>query len=144
MNKAHFLPDVNVLIALSDMDHVDHRSASNWLGQIGEGQFLLCPITEAGFVRMCMAPHVGKRAVKEALGILREMTNLSCYAYLPILEPWLQLIQPFASRLHGYRQVTDAYLLGLAIKHDVILVTLDQHIQALAGMEFKRNLLTLK
>ena len=126
------------------MDHVGHRSASKWFGQIVDGHFLLCPITEAGFVRMCTAPHVGKREVKDAIRILREMTNLSSYAYLPILDPWLQLIQPFASRLHGYRQVTDAYLLGLAIKHDVVLVTLDQHIQALAGMEFKRNLLTLK
>lgn len=60
------------------------------------------------------------------------------------LTHWLQLIQPFASRLHGYRQVTDAYLLGLAIKHNVVLVTLDEHIQALAGLEFKRNLRTLQ
>jgi len=39
------LPDVNVLIALSDLEHTGHASASTWFQQIGNGQFLFCPIT---------------------------------------------------------------------------------------------------
>jgi predicted nuclease of predicted toxin-antitoxin system len=45
--------------------------------------------------------------------------------------------------MHGYRQVTDAMLLGLAICNDAVLVTLDQKVQSLAGEKFKANLLTL-
>jgi predicted nucleic acid-binding protein len=41
------------------------------------------------------------------------------------------------------RQVTDALLLGLAIRNGAILVTLDLRIQALAGEAYAANLLTL-
>ena len=34
-------------------------------------------------------------------------------------------------------------LLGIVIRHNAVLVTLDQKIQALAGEEFKANVLTL-
>ncbi len=47
------------------------------------------------------------------------------------------------SSLHGYRQVTDALLLGLAIRNEAILVTLDRSIQALAGEAYAANVLTL-
>ena len=55
-----------------------------------------------------------------------------------------RLLAPFASRMHGYRQVTDALLLGLAIKHKSVLVTLDVHVRALAGAEFRDNVLILE
>lgn len=63
---------------------------------------------------------------------------------MPILEKWTDLVAPFASRMHGYRQVTDALLLGLAIKHKSVLVTLDVHVRALAGAEFRDNVLILE
>jgi predicted nucleic acid-binding protein len=40
--------------------------------------------------------------------------------------------------------VTDAYLLGLAIKESGILVTFDRGLRYLAGSEFSRNLLVLE
>jgi predicted nucleic acid-binding protein len=43
----------------------------------------------------------------------------------------------------GYRQVSDALLLGLAIRNGVTLVTLDCRIQALAGESYAPNLLKL-
>jgi hypothetical protein len=55
---------------------------------------------------------------------------------------WLKPVEPLAQRLLGHRQVTEA-LLGLAIRSDGVLVTLDRQIQPLAGPEFQRNLLTL-
>jgi hypothetical protein len=39
--------------------------------------------------------------------------------------------------------VTDAYLLGLAIKEDGVLVTFDRGIKYMAGPEFSRNVLIL-
>ena len=75
--------------------------------------------------------------------MLKEIATLPNVAHLPVSCSWLQLIQPISTRLHGYRQVTDALLLGLAIRNGAILVTLDRAIQALAGDTYADNLLTL-
>jgi len=40
--------------------------------------------------------------------------------------------------------VTDAYLLGLAIKEKGMLVTFDQGIKRMAGAEFSQNVLLLR
>jgi predicted nucleic acid-binding protein len=40
--------------------------------------------------------------------------------------------------------VTDAYLLGLAIKEKLALVTFDKGIEYLAGAEFSENVLLLE
>ena len=78
-----------------------------------------------------------------AMEMLRQIANLPICGFLPMDQPWLELVSPISNRLHGYRQVTDALLLGLAIRNGAILVTLDRKIQALAGEEFAVNLLTL-
>jgi predicted nuclease of predicted toxin-antitoxin system len=79
-----------------------------------------------------------------AILLLREIAALPNVAHLPVAPTWLELIEPLARRLVGHRQVTDALLLGLAIRQNAILVTLDQHIRALAAMEFAANLLVLE
>lgn len=143
MCKICYLPDVNVLIALSDEVHDGHQAATRWFKNRGTSEWALCPLTEAAFIRLTTAPHVGNKEMTDAIALLNQMTDLPGYRYLPISDPWLQLVRPFSTRLHGYRQVTDAYLLGLAIKENAVLVTLDKHIQALAGAEYSRSLLTL-
>ena len=144
MSEQAWLPDVNVLIALANPGHSGFQSAVAWHRSIGNGRLLLCPVTEAGFVRLSVMPSVGGRSMCEALRGLTRIASLSCCAHLPIQNSWFSLIQPFASRLQGYRQVTDALLLGLAIQSGSILVTLDRRIEALAGSEFKEHLLTLQ
>lgn len=140
-----YLPDVNVLIALSDEDHAQFLVANQWFQKLEpEARFVLCPLTEAGFVRLSAAPHVGRREFTDAVALLREMKTIPNYDYWPIHESWLETVQPFASRLHGYRQVTDAYLLGLAIQQGGILVTLDTHVAPLAGPQYADHVLTLR
>jgi toxin-antitoxin system PIN domain toxin len=143
LSKLGYLPDVNVLVALSDPEHSGHDAAVTWHQSIGASKFHLCPITEAGFVRLMANPLVGGESISSALLLLRQVATLPTLAHLHVSPSWLELIEPFRSRLHGYRQVTDALLLGLAIRHDAVLVTLDQKIQALAGSQFKENVLTL-
>ncbi len=138
-----YLPDVNILIALTDPEHIGHASSIAWHRQIGAARLLLCPITESGFVRLTTMPHVGGRQMSEALVRLRKIAALPNCENLPLDHSWLELIQPLAPRLHGYRQVTDALLLGLAIQNNAILVTLDRGIKALAGEAYAANLLTL-
>lgn len=49
-----------------------------------------------------------------------------------------------AARIFGHQQVTDAYLLGLAIKEEGALVTFDKGIQYMAGAEFSQHVLLLE
>jgi hypothetical protein len=80
----------------------------------------------------------------EAADILRELATRPGYCYWPITDSWNTLTAPFADRIFGHQQVMDAYLLGLAIKNDGVLVTFDKAIRFLAGAEFSRNLLVLE
>jgi hypothetical protein len=57
---------------------------------------------------------------------------------------WVDLTARFAARIYGHRQITDAYLLGMAIKENGVLVTFDKAIQYMAGTEFRENVLVLK
>jgi hypothetical protein len=66
------------------------------------------------------------------------------YRYWPIASEWSVLAAPLKDRLFGHQQVTDAYLLGLAVKENGVLVTLDRAISYLAGPEYRRNLLVLE
>jgi predicted nucleic acid-binding protein len=89
-------------------------------------------------------PLIGGESMSGAILLLREIAALPNVAHLPVAPTWLELIEPLARRLVGHRQVTDALLLGLAIRQNAILVTLDQHIRAVAAMEFAANLLVLE
>ena len=143
MSERAYLPDVNILIAISDPEHAAHHSAAAWHQSIGSSRFFLCPVTESGFVRLMTNPLIGGESMSGATRLLREIAALPNVAHVPVSPSWLELVQPIAPRLHGYRQVTDALLLGLAIRNGAIMVTLDRSIQALAGEAYAANLLTL-
>ena len=143
MSERAYLPDVSILIALSDPEHAAHDAAAAWHQSIGSAKFLLCPVTEAGFVRLMATPSVGGESMSGAILLLREIAALPNVAHLPVAPTWRELIEPLTPRLLGHRQVTDALLLGLAIRNGAILVTLDHSIQALAGEAYASNLLTL-
>jgi predicted nucleic acid-binding protein len=88
-------------------------------------------------------PLIGGESMSGAILLLREIAALTNVAHLPVAPTWLELIEPLTRHLVGHRQVTDALLLGLAIRNGAVLVTLDRTIQALAGEAFAANLLTL-
>jgi toxin-antitoxin system PIN domain toxin len=143
LSERAYLPDVNILIALSDPEHTAHYAAAAWHQSIGSAKFYLCPVTEAGFVRLITTPSINGEPMNGAIMLLQEIAALPNVAHLPVAPSWLELIEPLARRLVGHRQVTDALLLGLAIRNGAILVTLDRSIQALAGEDYAANLLTL-
>jgi hypothetical protein len=134
---------VNIWVALSDPAHAAHEQATEWLLGSPGARLLLCPVTEAGFVRVAASPLAGKKSIADAMRMLEEISALPNVTHLPVSPSWLESIKPIAPRLHGYRQVTDALLLGLAIRNGAILVTLDRAIKALAGEAYAANLLTL-
>ena len=75
----------------------------------------------------------------EATALLARMAQHPSYHYLPISVDWNTLCSRFFRRLYGTKQVTDAYLLGLAVREGLALVTLDKAVVHLAGDEHRES-----
>ena len=120
------LLDINVLLALFDQDHVDHRTAQTFAGdRLGDG-WATCPITQNGFVRTISQPRYPHPVMTtDALLRLAEATADVSHEFwaddASLTDP--AVLDPTA--LLGPRQVTDAYLLALAVRHGGRLVTFD-------------------
>jgi uncharacterized protein len=145
-NNARYLLDLNALIALADPDSIHYEAMQRWYDTAGHRDWGVCPLTESGFVRVTTNPKYSgpNRTVAQARAILGELSKVSGYRYWPITESWVEVTAPFAPRIKGHQQVTDAYLLGMAIREEGTLVTFDASISYLAGSEFSDNLLTLR
>jgi uncharacterized protein len=144
LNEAKFLLDVNVIVALADKNHVHHETVTRWFEAHGTGGWAVCPFTEAGFLRVVTRPAIGALSIEEATEILARLAKHSGYGFLSIEYSWADLFPYFTNRIFGHQQITDACLLGLAIKENGVLVTLDKAIIHLAGTQFARNLLVLE
>jgi toxin-antitoxin system PIN domain toxin len=142
--QEHLL-DVNVLIALTEPAHVHHREAQEWFHSVREGAWAVCPLTEAGFVRITtnVAFRPESRSLGQATAILQMLKVYPGYTYWPIDKDWATLTAPFAARISGSQQVTDAYLLGLAMENEGALVTFDKGIRYMAGPQFHANVLVI-
>lgn len=75
--------------------------------------------------------------MRECTAMLDSLKQQPGYRYQPITADWQTLTRPFFNRLHGYRQVTDAFLLGLAIHQGLVLTTFDSALLHLAGEHSK-------
>jgi toxin-antitoxin system PIN domain toxin len=138
------LLDVNVLLALLDSDHVDHRTARSWLERDIEQGWASCAITQNGFVRVVTQErYPSPVSTKEATERLRSATATRHHRFLPSDASLLDEAI-LADRIHGSRQVTDVYLLALALAHGCRLVTFDRAIprSAVVGAS-SEHLLTL-
>jgi uncharacterized protein len=138
-----FLFDVNVLVALAEEEHVHHKKVIDWFKTIG-GDWGMCAFSEAGLLRSLANPAIGKITIEEATAVVESLTGHPGYRFWPISTGWTELTAPFRERVLGHQQVADAYLLGLAIKRNGILVSMDKGIKYLASSKFSRNLLILE
>jgi len=142
--SSRYLLDVNVLIALTSKSHVHHQLVHEWFYASPELHWSVCAFTEAGFVRTSTAPRSGQISMIEATTVLTQLARHPGYRYQAIDADWQTLCGPLFKRLYGTNQVTDAYLLGLAIRHGLILVTMDKGILHLAGKDHSRHVLLLE
>jgi toxin-antitoxin system PIN domain toxin len=123
------LLDVNVLLALLDADHVDHRRAREWLAREVTHGWASCAITQNGFVRV-----ISQARYPSPVPVAQAVERLARAVATPHHEWWpcdLSLMDETLfdrTRLHGPRQVTDAYLLALAVQHDGRFVTFDARV----------------
>lgn len=142
MSKSRFLLDVNVLVALADEEHVHYRAAKRWL-RAEERDWGTCALTEAGFFRVTARLSAGAATLEDITATYTEMTRYPGYRFWPISDSLPVLIKPFAARIFGPNQITDAVLLGLAIRGKGVLVTFDPGVRFLAGPEYAANVLVL-
>jgi toxin-antitoxin system PIN domain toxin len=141
-----YLLDVNALIALVLEDHVAHKTVKRWFQQTGSKSWVTCPWTEASFVRIVSNPRFSEPAldISEAMEMLDIVTRLPGHGFWALDVAFTDAVAPFTDRLFGHQQVSDAYLLGLSLKKKGLLVTLDRAIPALAGSEFRANVVVLE
>ena len=138
------LLDVNVLIALLDGAHIHHAQAMAWLsGNIASG-WASCPLTQNGCVRIMSQPgYPNARAPMVNAARLREAVLSPAHQFWPdnisllddVLFDWQHLFNP--------RQLTDAYLLALAVQHNGTFVTFDHAVplQAVSTATFSHLIL---
>ena len=126
------LLDVNVLLALAWPNHVHHAVARRWLTVTGTRRWATTALTQLGFVRLSSNPTVTDEAVPPALAVelLDRLCDVSDHEHwvddLPLhddLVPW--------TRVTTHRQVTDARLLAVALRHGGRLATFDRRLRRL-------------
>jgi toxin-antitoxin system PIN domain toxin len=123
------LLDVNVLIALFDGGHAMHRRAMDWMEREAGAGWASCPITQNGVLRAMSQPgHPTPRPT----ALVAQRLAMACAA--PEHAFWPADVNLLASdlidwqRLLGHQQVTDAYLLALAVRNNGRLATFDQRV----------------
>jgi toxin-antitoxin system PIN domain toxin len=121
------LLDVNVLIALLDDAHVFSRRANEWL-DAAPRRIATCPIVQNGVIRIMSAPaysathRASPEQVADGLRALAEGLDHEFWADEVSL---LDDTRVNFTRLHGHRQITDAYLLALALHRGGALASFD-------------------
>ncbi|MCE9588556.1 MAG: PIN domain-containing protein [Verrucomicrobia bacterium] len=124
------LLDVNVLIALGDPFHTHHERVQEWFHHERARPWATCPITENGFLRILGHPNYKDSPGSPAE--LQEVLRVICSA--PGHQFWSDAIsfrdEKKYPQLPGSKQLTDFYLLALAIHHKGKLATLDRRIDA--------------
>ena len=128
------LLDVNVLIALLDSDHASHDTAMSWFAKHAREGWASCPITQNGCVRIMSNPSYPNPLPVQAI-----MKRLADACQQDVHEFWsdeVSLLDPDifdSTRIHLLRQLTDIYLLALAVQHQGRFVTFNTGI-ALAAV----------
>jgi uncharacterized protein len=136
--------DVNVLIALFQPDHVHHQRAHHWWGKNQNSGWATCPITENGFVRIISQPkYPMPQTVPSAIKLLKMAKDATDHTFWPDAASLLEADQFNADDFTSHSQITDAYLLALAVRNGGRLVSLDPDIKTTIVRGFKQHHLLL-
>lgn len=132
--------DVNVLIALFQPDHVHHQRVHQWWEKNQKSGWASCPITENGFVRILSQPkYPMPQTIASAIKLLNMAKTSTDHTFWPDTVSLLDPSQFNADAFTRHDQITDSYLLALAIKNNGRLVSLDQDIKTATVQGFKQT-----
>lgn len=126
------LLDVNVLLALADPMHLHHDAAHTWFGRHAADGWATCPITENAFVRIASHPEYPNRPgdAQAVIELLRRICARDGHRFWPDAISVRDALTRDHAVTHG--QLTDAYLLALAVAQGGRLATFDRRIPAAA------------
>jgi toxin-antitoxin system PIN domain toxin len=134
------LLDANVLISLFDSAHVHHEKAQQWFGYHQHKGWATCPLTQNACIRVISQPSYPDRlSIAEITRRLRRAISTPNHRF------WSDSISLCDSSLFAHdriaspRQLTDLYLLALAVSQNGRLVTFDHHIPSLAVTAAKKS-----
>ena len=84
---------------------------------------------------MCQSGYSNPQPLAALMRMLRQSTSAPAHTWLPDDISLLDEQRLHAQFMHSHSQLTDLYLLALAVKHSARLVTLDRRIplNAVAG-----------
>ena len=123
------LLDVNVLIALHDQQHVHHEVAARWFERHARHGWASCPLTQNGCARIMSQPGYPNAApLAEVLTMLGRSCAHASHRFWPDDISLLDGARLHHGRMHGHRQLTDLYLLALAVAHEGRFVTFDARV----------------
>ena len=124
------LLDVNVLVAISDDAHIHYVEAHRWLAANREFGWATCPITINGCVRILSSPSYRSfdASAAEVARRLRNLCGATDHHFWPDSVSLLDETLFRMSAVAGHQNITDAYLLGLAVRNHGRLATFDRSI----------------
>ena len=134
------LLDVNVLIALAWSNHVHHEAAHAWFVQRSQSGWATCLLTEAGFVRVSCNPKAVQHKVtpNDAIALLEQLKRVGSHSFWPLDRSISELPGEIVDRLQGYRQITDAVLVAVAMQRAGEIATFDAGLSQLVSGNGRR------
>lgn len=126
-----WLLDVNVLLALLDPLHSQHIRAHAWFAETSQ-HWASCALTQNGALRIMAHPRYTNPTASpvEAAQLLARLCTLPGHRFWPCDLSLLDSPTVERDRLLTHAQVTDTYLLALAVKHGGKLATFDKRLVA--------------
>jgi hypothetical protein len=125
-----YLLDVNVLIALIDTEHVHHDLAHDWFETVGKTAWATCPLTENGVLRILGSPKYPNSPGSPAkvAQMVVGLRSLEGHVFWPDSISLVGNRQVRPERLLSAGQITDTYLLALALANRGKLASLDRRL----------------
>ncbi|OYW53490.1 MAG: VapC toxin family PIN domain ribonuclease [Hyphomicrobium sp. 32-62-53] len=121
--------DVNFLLALLDQEHIFHARARSWWSAERQHGWASCPLSQNGFVRIISQRSYSRpRSSADAISMLARAVARPDHTFWPDSISVLDGSLIDHSRVLGPRQLTDIYLLALAVHRGGRLVTIDRSI----------------
>jgi toxin-antitoxin system PIN domain toxin len=117
------LLDANVLIAVVVTDHVHHDAAEAWFADLDD-EFATCPMTQGALLRLVMRHGA---TADQGVRALTSVTGHDGHRFWPDDVGFASVR---LTGVVGHRQVTDAYLAGLARHRGGRMVTFDRGLVA--------------
>ena len=124
------LLDVNVLIAMLDRRHVHHEPAHGWFAAAKAHGWATCPLTQNAVLRILGQPRYPNSPGPPAVvaHLIAQLIRHPQHQFWPDSLSLLGQSGVDVSRLLEASQLTDTYLLALAVNHDGLLVSFDRRL----------------